>query len=63
MARFLNAQGPSASATLDRIDEIVPPGTELHVSSPWHPDVLGNPAARQRAASERAAAEEAQAVA
>jgi aryl-alcohol dehydrogenase-like predicted oxidoreductase len=43
-------------ATLDRIDEIVPPGTNLYESNIWRPPVLSDPARRRRPHAERAAA-------
>jgi aryl-alcohol dehydrogenase-like predicted oxidoreductase len=42
-------------STLDRIDEIVPPGTDLYTIS-WRPPELDDPASRRRPLSERAAA-------
>jgi aryl-alcohol dehydrogenase-like predicted oxidoreductase len=42
-------------ATLDRIDEIVPPGTDLY-SITWRPPELDDPATRRRSPSDRAAA-------
>ncbi|HEV2639663.1 MAG TPA: aldo/keto reductase [Actinocrinis sp.] len=45
-------------ATLDRIDEIVPPGTDLYrADSGWRPGSLTDPAQRRRPVAERAAAE------
>jgi hypothetical protein len=44
-------------ATLDRIDEIVPPGTDLYRASLWRPPVLAHPAARRRPPGDRAAAQ------
>ncbi|MER5888173.1 aldo/keto reductase [Streptomyces sp. NPDC001941] len=45
-------------AVLDRIDEIVPPGTDLYrADGVWLPPALTDPALRRRAASERAAAD------
>jgi aryl-alcohol dehydrogenase-like predicted oxidoreductase len=35
-------------ATLDRIDEIVPPGTDLHITGRWHSPALEDPALRRR---------------
>lgn len=44
-------------AVLDRIDEIVPPGTNVyHPDGAWTPHHLADPAARRRPAAERAAA-------
>jgi aryl-alcohol dehydrogenase-like predicted oxidoreductase len=44
-------------ATLDRIDEIVPPGTNLYrPDGVWSPPVLADPAHRRRLPSDRAAA-------
>jgi len=44
-------------ATLDRIDEIVPPGTDLYqVDGAWLPPSLTEPARRRRPVAERAAA-------
>jgi len=44
-------------ATLDRIDAIVPPGTDLYpADSAWQPPSLTNPALRRRPLHERAAA-------
>ncbi|MFG1874277.1 aldo/keto reductase [Sphaerisporangium sp. NPDC049003] len=44
-------------ATLDRIDEIVPPGTDArHPDGAWSPPALTDPALRRRPAPERAAA-------
>jgi len=42
-------------ATLDRIDEIVPPGTNLYRPN-WQPPVLADPASRRRPVEDRAAA-------
>lgn len=43
-------------ATLDRIDEIVPPGTNVyHPDSAWQSPALADPALRRRPASDRAA--------
>jgi aryl-alcohol dehydrogenase-like predicted oxidoreductase len=43
-------------ATLDRIDEIVPPGTDLYrVDGAWQPPVLTDASARRRPLAERAA--------
>jgi len=42
-------------ATLDRIDEIVPPGTNLYQPN-WPPPVLADPARRRRPPEDRAAA-------
>lgn len=43
-------------ATLDRIDEIVPPGTNVyHPDGAWQSPVLADPARRRRPASDRAA--------
>ncbi|GAA3644196.1 hypothetical protein GCM10022224_003310 [Nonomuraea antimicrobica] len=43
-------------ATLDRIDEIVPPGTNLyHPDGAWRPRSLTDPAQRRRPLPERAA--------
>jgi aryl-alcohol dehydrogenase-like predicted oxidoreductase len=43
-------------ATLDRIDEIVPPGTDLYrADGAWLPPVLANSALRRRPADDRAA--------
>ncbi|MER0243144.1 aldo/keto reductase [Streptomyces sp. HSW2009] len=45
-------------ATLDRIDEIVPPGVDRYqVDGVWRPDSLTNPATRRRAVGDRAAGE------
>jgi hypothetical protein len=43
-------------ATLDRIDEIVPPGTDLYQPNIWQPPVLSNAARRRRPPADRAAA-------
>ncbi|MEE6258602.1 aldo/keto reductase [Plantactinospora sonchi] len=44
-------------ATLDRIDEIVPPGTDVYqVDGAWRPPVLADPNRRRRALPDRAAA-------
>ncbi|MFD3920971.1 aldo/keto reductase [Streptomyces sp. NPDC058595] len=44
-------------ATLDRIDEIVPPGTNIYQpDGAWRPPVLTDPARRRRPAVDRAAA-------
>jgi aryl-alcohol dehydrogenase-like predicted oxidoreductase len=44
-------------ATLDRIDEIVPPGTNLyHPDGAWRPVALSDPARRRRPLADRAAA-------
>ncbi|RBQ21379.1 aldo/keto reductase [Spongiactinospora rosea] len=43
-------------AALDRIDEIVPPGTDLYDPNAWRPLALTDPALRRRPLSERAAA-------
>ena len=44
-------------ATLDRIDEIVPPGTNVYQpDGAWRPPVLADPARRRRPVSDRAAA-------
>jgi aryl-alcohol dehydrogenase-like predicted oxidoreductase len=44
-------------ATLDRIDEIVPPGTNVyHPDGAWQPPVLTDPTRRRRPVSDRAAA-------
>jgi aryl-alcohol dehydrogenase-like predicted oxidoreductase len=44
-------------AVLDRIDEIVPPGTDLYqADGAWSPPVLTDPALRRRPLSDRAAA-------
>ena len=43
-------------ATLDRIDEIVPPGTNLYKEhGPWSPPALTDPAQRRRQLADRAA--------
>ena len=42
-------------ATLDRIDEIVPPGTNLYQPN-WQPPVLADPARRRRPPEDRSAA-------
>lgn len=43
-------------ATLDRIDEIVPPGTDLYdPDGAWHPPVLTDPVRRRRPLADRAA--------
>jgi aryl-alcohol dehydrogenase-like predicted oxidoreductase len=45
-------------ATLDRIDEIVPPGTDVyHPDGAWTPQVLADPALRRRPLTDRAAAD------
>jgi hypothetical protein len=42
---------------LDRIDAIVPPGTDLYrPDGAWRPHALDDPAARRRLPSDRAAA-------
>jgi aryl-alcohol dehydrogenase-like predicted oxidoreductase len=47
--------------TMDRIDEIVPPGTDLYrADSAWRPRSLTDPALRRRPLPERAAADAAQ---
>jgi hypothetical protein len=44
-------------ATLDRIDAIVPPGSNLYPpDSAWRPPALANPLLRRRPAPDRAAA-------
>jgi aryl-alcohol dehydrogenase-like predicted oxidoreductase len=43
-------------ATLDRIDEIVPPGTNLYQPN-WQPPVLADPARRRRPPADRAGAD------
>jgi len=44
-------------AMLDRIDEIVPPGTNLyHPDSAWRPPALSDPPRRRRPLADRAAA-------
>jgi aryl-alcohol dehydrogenase-like predicted oxidoreductase len=43
-------------ATLDRIDEIVPPGTNLTVDGTWRSPALSDPALRRRAVADRVAA-------
>jgi hypothetical protein len=44
-------------AALDRIDEIVPPGTDLYrADGAWSPPSLAEPRLRRRPAGERAAA-------
>jgi aryl-alcohol dehydrogenase-like predicted oxidoreductase len=44
-------------ATLDRIDEIVPPGTNLYrADGAWQPPILGDAARRRRLPADRAAA-------
>ncbi|MFI6927991.1 aldo/keto reductase [Nonomuraea spiralis] len=43
-------------AALDRIDEIVPPGTDLYQPNVWQPQALVDPALRRRPLAERAAA-------
>lgn len=51
--------GPAVTlddATLDRIDEIVPPGTNLTVESTWRSPALTDPALRRRPLPDRAAA-------
>jgi hypothetical protein len=40
--------------TLDRIDEIVPPGTNTYVTT-WRPPELDDPTARRRPSADRAA--------
>ena len=42
--------------TLDRIDEIVPPGTNLTVDGTWRSPALSDPALRRRAVADRVAA-------
>jgi aryl-alcohol dehydrogenase-like predicted oxidoreductase len=42
--------------TLDRIDEIVPPGTDLYQPNIWSPPVLADPARRRRPPADRPAA-------
>jgi len=45
-------------ATLDQIDQIVPPGTDLYrVNSAWAPQALTDPALRRRPGGARAAAD------
>lgn len=45
-------------ATLDRIDEIVPPGTDLYnPDGAWPPPSLADPRRRRRPLDERAAAD------
>ena len=44
-------------ATLDRIDQIVPPGTDLYRVNAWTPQSLTDPARRRRPGSARAAAD------
>jgi hypothetical protein len=44
-------------ATLDRIDEIVPPGTNVYQpDGAWQPPVLTDPTRRRRPVPDRAAA-------
>jgi aryl-alcohol dehydrogenase-like predicted oxidoreductase len=43
-------------ATLDRIDEIVPPGTNLTVDGVWRSPALADPALRRRHSTDRSAA-------
>jgi hypothetical protein len=43
-------------ATLDRIDEIVPPGTDLYEPNIFIPPVLADAARRRRAPADRAVA-------
>jgi aryl-alcohol dehydrogenase-like predicted oxidoreductase len=43
-------------STLDRIDEIVPPGTNVYRGGAWIPPVLTEPSLRRRPVAERAAA-------
>ncbi|MEV5463889.1 aldo/keto reductase, partial [Streptomyces cellulosae] len=44
-------------AVLDRIDEIVPPGTDLYAPlASWPPPALATPALRRRPLEDRAAA-------
>jgi aryl-alcohol dehydrogenase-like predicted oxidoreductase len=43
-------------ATLDRIDEIVPPGTNLTVDGTWRSPALDDPALRRRTVADRVAA-------
>ena len=43
--------------TLDRIDEIVPPGSDLYrADGAWRPRTLTDPARRRRPVADRAAA-------
>jgi len=43
-------------ATLDRIDEIVPPGTDLYEANIWSPPVLADAGRRRRPPADRAVA-------
>jgi aryl-alcohol dehydrogenase-like predicted oxidoreductase len=43
-------------AALNRIDEIVPPGTSLTTDGVWRPPALVDPSLRRRAVSDRTAA-------
>jgi len=44
------------AAVLDRIDEIVPPGTNLYKEhGPWTPPALADPSTRRRPPADRAA--------
>jgi aryl-alcohol dehydrogenase-like predicted oxidoreductase len=43
-------------AALDRIDDIVPPGTNLYQPNIWHPPVLSDAARRRRPLADRVAA-------
>jgi hypothetical protein len=43
-------------AALDRIDDIVPPGTNLYQPNLWQPPVLSDAARRRRPPSDRVAA-------
>jgi aryl-alcohol dehydrogenase-like predicted oxidoreductase len=42
-------------AVLDRIDELVPPGTDLYQPNIWHPPVLSDPLRRRRPLPDRVA--------
>jgi aryl-alcohol dehydrogenase-like predicted oxidoreductase len=43
-------------AALDRIDELVPPGTDLYRPNIWQPPVLSDPLLRRRPVADRAMA-------
>jgi aryl-alcohol dehydrogenase-like predicted oxidoreductase len=55
-ATFAGAHLALTDATLDRIDAIVAPGTNLTTDGLWRAPALDRPSLRRRVASERAAA-------
>jgi aryl-alcohol dehydrogenase-like predicted oxidoreductase len=58
LAALKGAELTLDDATLDRIDEIVPPGTDLYrTDGAWRPPSLTEPARRRRPVADRAAAD------